>query len=162
MRVAIVGGPGVGKSTLLRLILAALDLDPKRLVYLPQEVDLDASKAVLDRFHTLSYDEQGRALTIVSALGSRPERLRSSKQASPGEIRKLLLAMGAVREPYLIVMDEPTNHLDLPAVECLEDALAGCGAALLLVSHDRRFLQRVANTEWQLTRTHRGSRLTVS
>lgn len=159
-RIALTGANGTGKSTLIRHILASLDIDTDRLVYLPREVDVAASRAILDDFHALSSDDQGKVLTIVSALGSRPPRLLASKQASPGEIRKLLLAMGAAREPYLIVMDEPTNHLDLPAVECLEDALDGCQAALLLVSHDRRFLQRVARAEWTLTRTDRGSQLT--
>lgn len=151
-RIAITGANGTGKSTLLRYLLARLNVDTDRLVYLPQEVDVAASTVILDEFHSLPNDEQGRVLTIVSALGSRPERLRGSKQASPGEVRKLLLAMGAVREPHLIVMDEPTNHLDLPAVQCLEEALAGCEAALLLVSHDRRFLERLTRTEWHLTR----------
>ena len=51
-----------------------------------------------------------------------------------------MLALGVVGEPYVVVMDEPTNHLDLPAIECLEAALAQTPCALLLVSHDRRFL----------------------
>ncbi len=61
--------------------------------------------------------------------------------------------------PREVVMDEPTNHLDLPAIECLEDALAGCPAALLLVSHDRRLLQRLARVHWVLTPFDGGSRL---
>ncbi len=159
-RIALTGPNGAGKSTLIGHILRLLDVEADRLVYLPQEIDIGTSKAILDDFHARSHEEQGRVLTIVSALGSRPTRLLASMQASPGEIRKLLLAMGAAREPHLIVMDEPTNHLDLPAVECLESALEGCGAALVLVSHDRRFLERVTHTEWTLTRTERGSRLT--
>ena len=48
-------------------------------------------------------------------------------------------------------MDEPTNHLDLPAIECLEDALSNCPCGLLLVSHDFRFLSRLASTRWHLS-----------
>jgi macrolide transport system ATP-binding/permease protein len=160
-RIAVTGPNGAGKSTLIRFVLRAMDLAADRLVYLPQEVDLEESRTVLERFHALSPDEQGRVLTIVSALGSRPPRLLASKQASPGEVRKLLLATGAIREPHLVVMDEPTNHLDLPAVECLEAALDGCRSALLLVSHDRSFLAGLAATRWMLAPTARGSRLVI-
>ncbi len=47
-------------------------------------------------------------------------------------------------------MDEPTNHLDLPSIECLENALAECPCGLLLVSHDERFLARLARTRWEI------------
>jgi ATPase subunit of ABC transporter with duplicated ATPase domains len=160
-RIALRGPNGSGKTTLVRHLLTVLNLERQRTVYLPQEVDLETSRAILHGFHALPRARQGEVLTIVSALGSRPERLLASQEASPGEIRKLLLALGAVNDPHLVVMDEPTNHLDLPAIECLEDALAGCGAALLLVSHDRRFLQRLAAVQWVLTPTGGGSRLDV-
>jgi len=65
-------------------------------------------------------------------------------------VRKLLLALGVNRGPHLIIMDEPTNHLDLPSIECLEDALAECPCALLLVSHDRTFLEKITRKEWML------------
>lgn len=160
-RVAITGPNGAGKSTLVRHLLAALRNGPEKVVYLPQEVSAEESRALLRAFRALPPAQQGRVLTIVSALGSRPPRLLESQQASPGEVRKLLLALGAVGEPHLIVMDEPTNHLDLPAIECLEEALAGCGAALLLVSHDQRFLDRLATVRWRLEPTPSGSRLVV-
>jgi hypothetical protein len=54
-------------------------------------------------------------MQIVSRLGSRPHRLLESTEPSPGEVRKILLAMGITHEPNLIVMDEPTNHMDLPS-----------------------------------------------
>ena len=91
-------------------------------------------------------------MTIVSRLGSRPHRLLESDEPSPGETRKLLLALGMTRRPHIIIMDEPTNHMDLPSIECLETALADCPCGLLLVSHDRRFLQKLTRLEWQLAR----------
>ncbi len=62
----------------------------------------------------------------------------------------MLLALGVIRQPYLIILDEPTNHLDLPAIEALEQALADCPCGLLLVSHDLRFLSRITSTRWHL------------
>jgi len=60
--------------------------------------------------------------------------------------------MGIARVPHLIVLDEPTNHLDLPSVECLEEALAECRCALLLASHDERFLGRLTDMRWEIVR----------
>ena len=75
---------------------------------------------------------------------------------SPGEARKLLLALGIVRGPHLIVMDEPTNHMDLPGILCLEQALADCPCALLLVSHDEAFLEKITTIHWSLARDAAG------
>jgi ATPase subunit of ABC transporter with duplicated ATPase domains len=74
-----------------------------------------------------------------------------SIEPSPGELRKMQLALGMLRIPNLLVMDEPTNHLDLPSIECLEQALLQVQCALVLVSHDYRFLEKVTEQEWQLT-----------
>jgi ATPase subunit of ABC transporter with duplicated ATPase domains len=74
-----------------------------------------------------------------------------SAAPSPGEIRKILLATGIANVPHLIVMDEPTNHLDLPSIECLEQALIECPCGLLLVSHDRRFLDALAHKRWHIS-----------
>ena len=90
-------------------------------------------------------------MTVISCLGSRPQRLLESTEPSPGELRKMQLALGMPQIPNLIVMDEPTNHLDLPSIECMEQALSQVRCALLLVSHDRRFLEQVTKTTWQLT-----------
>mgnify|MGYP001247338116 FL=1 len=98
----------------------------------------------------LSREELGRVMTIVSRLGSRPPRLMETSEPSPGEMRKILLALGILRSPWLIVMDEPTNHLDLPAIECLEDALGDCPCGLLLVSHDEVFLRHLVGSLWNI------------
>ena len=89
-------------------------------------------------------------MTVVSRLGSRPARLLESVEPSPGEVRKLLLGLGIALQPHLIIMDEPTNHLDLPSMECLEGALRDCPCALLLVSHDERFLRGLTRTRWHI------------
>ena len=89
-------------------------------------------------------------MTIVSRLGSRPERLLESTEPSPGEFRKLLLALGMTYEPHIIIMDEPTNHMDLPSIECLEQALSDCPCCLVLISHDRYFLEKLTDIRWNI------------
>jgi ATPase subunit of ABC transporter with duplicated ATPase domains len=89
-------------------------------------------------------------MNIVSRLGSRPQRLLETTEPSPGEVRKLLLALGITRAPHLIIMDEPTNHLDLPSIQCLEAALRECPCGLVLVSHDQYFLDRLTTIRWHI------------
>ena len=98
----------------------------------------------------MPHEQLGHLMTIVSRLGSRPNRLLESTEPSPGEARKLLLAIGMTHKPNVIMMDEPTNHMDLPSIECLEAALADCPCCLLLVSHDRRFLEKLTEQEWRI------------
>ncbi|HEY3283801.1 MAG TPA: ATP-binding cassette domain-containing protein [Armatimonadota bacterium] len=158
-RVALTGPNGAGKSTLLRHLLSQLRLPEGRLTHLPQEVTAEECRRLLREVTELPSADLGHVMTVVSRLGSRPDRLLESAEPSPGEVRKLMLALGIARSPWLVVMDEPTNHLDLPALECLEDALAECPCALLLVSHDLRFLRRLTTTRWHLTRDPSGDSL---
>ncbi len=150
-RIGVVGPNGAGKSTLIRHLVERLELPAERFVYVPQEIDLAGSRRILDDARRLGKRELAPVMTFVSCLGSRPERLLDTDEPSPGELRKLLLALGVARRPWLIVMDEPTNHLDLPSIECLEAALTECVSALLLVSHDLRFLDRLARTRWEIS-----------
>jgi macrolide transport system ATP-binding/permease protein len=150
-RIALTGPNGAGKSTLVRAIMSSLDLPIGRVAYVPQEIDIASSAEILDRARGLPKDKLGFMMTVVSRLGSRPHRLLESVEPSPGETRKLLLAMGIADEPHLIVMDEPTNHMDLPSIECLEDALEGCPIGLLLVSHDMQFLKRLTRKRWNIS-----------
>ena len=150
-RIAITGVNGSGKSTLVQHIMLSSSLDRDKVVYLPQQIDLTASQEIMDRARNLPDTELGQMMTIVSRLGSRPRRLLESTTPSPGEIRKVLLATGIAKLPHLIVMDEPTNHLDLPSIECLESALMDCPCGLLLVSHDRRFLESLTRRRWHIS-----------
>jgi len=149
-RIAITGLNGLGKSTLIRLILNEVNVPPEKIIEMPQEVSLSKSRQILEMARTLSNEKLGHVMNVVSRLGSRPHRLLESIQPSPGEIRKLLLALGMARSPHLIVMDEPTNHLDPVSVEALETVLADCPCGLLVVSHDQRFLERVSATSWRI------------
>ncbi len=149
-RIALTGPNGAGKSTLVRRILEIANVPSERIIYVPQEITAEESARILKETSAMPRAELGKVMTSFSRLGSRPARLLESELPSPGEIRKLLLSLGVVRGPHLIVMDEPTNHLDLPSIECLEEALAECPCALILVSHDQRFLDTVTNISWRV------------
>ena len=151
-RIALTGPNGCGKTTLITSILPSLSLPTDRVTYLPQELRIDESLRLMDELHRLPGEKLGWVMNIVSRLGSRPEPLLESRLPSPGETRKIMLALGLLKEPWLVIMDEPTNHLDLVSIECLESALADCRSALLLISHDRRFLQVLTKTSWEISR----------
>lgn len=150
-RIGITGGNGCGKSTLIRHMVAAMGPDENGICYLPQEIDLAEAVEKIAAIKKLPNERLGKIMILISRLGSRPDRLLETKRPSPGEIRKILLAEGMSRHPHIIVMDEPTNHLDLPSVEALEDALLECPSALLLVSHDLKFIEAVTRKRWGIS-----------
>jgi macrolide transport system ATP-binding/permease protein len=150
-RIALTGPNGSGKSTLIAHIRRSLNVEGEKVTYIPQEIDLRASKDIIARARALPGAKLGQMMTVVSRLGSTPRRLMETNEPSSGEVRKLLLATGIANEPHLIIMDEPTNHLDLPSIECLEEALADCPCGLLLVSHDTRFLDALTRQSWHIS-----------
>lgn len=151
-RVALTGGNGSGKSTLIVKILDSLTLPTEHVTYVPQEISKKEAERIMEDVKQLPNEPLGFLMTVVRRLGSNPRQLLRSSTPSPGEMRKLLLALGLTRKPHLIVMDEPTNHMDLPSIRCLEQALAGCPCGLMLVSHDRRFLGALTSTAWHIPR----------
>jgi macrolide transport system ATP-binding/permease protein len=150
-RIAFIGPNGSGKSTMIRHIVNQLSIPETHITYLPQEITADQSQRVLEQVQHFPREQLGYLMTIISRLGSRPERLLESRIPSPGEIRKLLLAIGIMKDPKIILMDEPTNHLDLPSIECVEQALREVPCCLILVSHDHRFLESLARTYWKFS-----------
>ncbi len=156
-RIGVTGGNGTGKSTFIRHLVANIPLSGDAVVYVPQEIPLETARLFLRHIGTMNGEELGEIMTIVSRLGSDPERLRDSAVPSPGEMRKLILAEGIRRQPAIIVMDEPTNHMDLPSIECLETALANCTCPMVLVSHDRTFLSKLATCSWRFGADSGGS-----
>ncbi len=150
-RIAVCGPNGSGKTTLLRAVIADLSIDAGEYLYLAKEISADESRELLQALHSLETDVRGTVLSHVSRLGSDPERLLGSVVPSPGETRKLLLAMGFCREPKLLILDEPTNHLDLPSIQCLEEALVPLDCAFLMVSHDEAFLERLEPELWDIS-----------
>ncbi|WP_407050012.1 ABC-F family ATP-binding cassette domain-containing protein [Methyloraptor flagellatus] len=156
-RICLVGRNGSGKSTLLKVAAGLIEADRgDRVVqggvtvrYLPQEPDLSAFAT------TLAYVEAGlgpgddpfRARRLLEDLGLTGEE--DPKRLSGGEARRAALARTLAPEPDVVLLDEPTNHLDLPAIEWLEAELKGMRSALVLISHDRRFLENLSRaTIW--------------
>lgn len=151
-RIGITGANGTGKSTLIRYIIDKINAPIENITYIPQEIPLERSQEILSEALALPSEKLGHLMTIVSRLGSLPQRLLESTEPSPGEFRKLLLALGMTSKPHIIIMDEPTNHIDLPSIECLEQALSECPIALVLVSHDKYFLDKLTEIRWNIVR----------
>ncbi len=149
-RVRVAGPNGAGKTTLLGALVARARIPAERLLWLPQELDAAAARALLDALRGLPEAERGRVLAYVAALGVDPDRLLRSRAPSPGEARKTALAFGLGRQVWALVLDEPTNHLDLPSIERLEDCLGSYPGALVVVTHDDAFARACTRETWTL------------
>jgi ATPase subunit of ABC transporter with duplicated ATPase domains len=149
-RIALTGPNGAGKSTLARHVLARLPRNAAAL-YIPQEIHAESGEELLRVLERETERNRGEILSRFSRLGSDPRLLLQSRQPSPGETRKLLIARGVFANPVIIIMDEPTNHLDLSSIRLLEETLAEVSCALLLVSHDEAFLAALTSREWAVS-----------
>lgn len=148
--IGLVGDNGTGKTTLVKRVVGRLP-DGTRALYIPQEPSEADKRAALATLSDLPDVRRGRALSIVAQLNSEPERILEGDTISPGEMRKLMLALGILDRPELIVMDEPTNHLDLGSTVALERMLAAYPAALLLVSHDAKLVAAATGITWHIS-----------
>ncbi len=149
-RIVLEGPNGAGKTTLITSLLGESGAD-EWVVWIPQEVSAAESARLMEDVRRLGNDSLARVVSTVSRLGSDPLRLLQTEAPSPGETRKLMLALGLEKVPSLIVMDEPTNHLDLVSMRCMEEALAAFSGALLLVSHDEAFVRDLVRTRWLIS-----------
>src|SRR3954469_874271 len=158
-RVSVIGRNGTGKSTLLKILSGEIPADAGavwrqpslRIARLEQDVPLAAHRSVFDvvaegHTHHLEEDEAWLREHHVDLILS---RLELSAEAivdtlSGGWRRRVLLARALVGQPDLLLLDEPTNHLDIEAIQWLETFLAEYDGAVIFVTHDRAFLQRLA------------------
>ncbi|MBK5565067.1 ABC-F family ATP-binding cassette domain-containing protein [Ensifer sp. SSB1] len=156
-RICLVGRNGSGKSTLMKIAAGLAEAQsgevfrhPSATIrYLHQAPDFDGYDTVQ------AYAEAGlgpsddpyRVAYLLQHLGLTGDE--DPKQLSGGEARRAALARVMAPEPDILLLDEPTNHLDLPTIEWLEDELTRSRSALVLISHDRRFLEKVSTaTVW--------------
>ena len=159
-RLCVVGRNGSGKSSLLKIAAGQLQPDKgtrfahpnARISYLPQEADFtgfatsgEVLEAVLGPM-----DDVQRAKRRMEALGL--TGYEDPTQLSGGEARRLALARALAGEPDVLLLDEPTNHLDLPAINWLEREISSLKSAVVLISHDRRFLENLSKTTIWLDR----------
>lgn len=159
-RIALVGRNGSGKSTLLKIAAGQVRPDsgerfvhPGAVVrYLAQETDFAGFDTTLQFVEAglKPTDDQHVARQALLDLGLTGEE--EITRLSGGEARRAALAQAIAARPDVLLLDEPTNHLDLPAIEWLERTLSGLRAAILLISHDRRFLENLSRTTVWLDR----------
>jgi ATP-binding cassette subfamily F protein uup len=166
-RVTVIGRNGTGKSTLLKIISGELAADggtvwrqpALRIARLEQDVPLSAHRSVFDAVaegHTHHLEEDDAWLKehhvdlVLSRLNLPPDAIVDA--LSGGWRRRVLLARALVGQPDLLLLDEPTNHLDIEAITWLETFLAEYPGAVMFVTHDRAFLQRLATRTVELDR----------
>ncbi|HRA28010.1 MAG TPA: ATP-binding cassette domain-containing protein [Acinetobacter johnsonii] len=200
-RVGLIGRNGAGKSSLLKVIAGISKLDDgtvwrapsTRIVYVPQEPELDTSHTVFEAvaeglgtlqqtivdYHQVTHDmslpdadidalmskmqilqhdldtqngwaAQSRVEAVLSRLNLDADALIST--LSGGWRKRVALGRALVAEPEVLLLDEPTNHLDLSAIEWLEDLLLNFNGSVLFITHDRRFLDKLATRITELDR----------
>jgi ATP-binding cassette subfamily F protein uup len=153
-KIIIIAGPnGAGKSTLMRILGRAIEPDAGEIFVQPgvvarhllQEPDFSGFETALDYVSEgLDPDMLYRAESELGSWGV-PLEL-PLKTASGGQARRIALAHAFAHDPDILLLDEPTNHLDVPAIELLEEELRAYRGALLVVSHDRRFLENISTS----------------
>jgi len=146
-KVGISGENGAGKSTFIRYFLKTVDFEYDYL-YIAQEITDKQAEELFKEVNDLNSEMKGELFTLVQRLGSDAKALLNSTVPSPGEMRKLLIAQGLLKQPSLIVLDEPTNHMDLESIELLESALQEYGGSILFITHDKSFLENISTKEW--------------
>ena len=161
-KVGIVGGNGVGKSTFIRMLLGKLSPDSGsidigqtvRWGYYSQEgmTDFDENKRVIDAVEEVTDRVRIDEKTTLTArqfltrfLFTPADQQKYISKLSGGERRRLYLATVLMQEPNFLVLDEPTNDLDIMTLAVLEDYLASFKGCVIVVSHDRYFLDRVVD-----------------
>ena len=166
-KIGVVGINGTGKSTLLAIVAGTVEPDDGQVVrsnnlrisYLPQNPVFDAKRTILENVvQNIEQDQefwnvQGEAAAMLQKLGiedpaAMPETL------SGGQRKRAALAAALLTPSDLLILDEPTNHLDHEMIEWLQEQLASYKGALIMITHDRYFLDEVTTTIWEIDRAN--------
>lgn len=157
-KIGIIARNGTGKSTLMRIIAGKEDSDSGNIVfrsglrvgYLAQTPEIDPQTSAIDYMETIAHRDEDdwsfrdRTLSMLGQLGV-TEVDKPMGKMSGGQAKRVALAKVLMENPDLLLLDEPTNHLDIEVIEWLEKHLARQRVALLMVTHDRYFLDKVCN-----------------
>ncbi|WP_417320386.1 ABC-F family ATP-binding cassette domain-containing protein [Emcibacter sp.] len=161
-RICLVGRNGSGKSTLMKVIAGSVESDSgerfvqpgTHVTYLQQEPDLSQWKTVRDYVATglpeASREDLFQVDIILEDIGLEPDL--ETHNLSGGERRRAAIARALISEADILLLDEPTNHLDIATIEWLEDRLKNFRGALMIISHDRAFLNNLTDCTFWLDR----------
>ena len=171
-KIALIAPNGTGKTSLMR-ILAGKDksdsggkimfLKDIRIAFLEQEYDFDPEKSLFEQIMSASteftkgldqenlWEYERRVVKFLTEFNL-PDPDQKMKELSGGEVKRVALAQMLASEAEFFIMDEPTNHLDIDAIEYLEGYLSRSRCTLLMVTHDRYFLDRVCNIVMEMDR----------
>ncbi|MBR4932537.1 MAG: ABC-F family ATP-binding cassette domain-containing protein [Alphaproteobacteria bacterium] len=161
-KICLIGRNGSGKSTLLKVIAGQMEPDigerfvqpNTKIAYMPQEEDFSRyttlKEVILSGLPDSHKDETYKADILIDALDI--SAMQNPHTASGGERKKTALARALIGEPDLLLLDEPTNHLDIATIEKLEKIIQEHTGAIIIISHDRRFLTKISNSTIWLDR----------
>ena len=166
-RIALVGKNGAGKTTLLRIIAGEYQPTGGRIAresdmtigYLPQVMLFQDHRTLREEVMTVTHEDEARFIaemdrTIIGLGFERKDFDRPCTEFSGGWRMRIELAKILLRHPDLLLLDEPTNHLDIESIQWLEEFLKSSPSAVLMVSHDRAFIDNVCNRTIEITLGH--------
>ena len=161
-KISLVGRNGSGKSTLLKVISGVLEPDNGeifiqpgiKIAYMPQEPDFSPyhslKEMILSGLPDNGKGQEYKADMLIQQFNIIGDA--NPKSASGGERRKAALAKTLINEPDILLLDEPTNHLDIATIETLENIIKSFAGAVVVISHDRMFLNNISQTTFWLDR----------
>lgn len=161
-KICLVGRNGSGKSTLLKIISGQIEAEKAeifiqpgtKISYMPQEPDFSGYRTlrevVLSGLEASSENQEYKADILIKHLNILENQAPTN--CSGGELKKAALAKALISEPDILLLDEPTNHLDIATIEKLEEIIAKFTGAVIVISHDRMFLNHVSQKTFWLDR----------